>query len=86
VVSVRPFDLVPDLPGASSELHVLGTGPVDDLTMTLRADPSAHALRITFDANPALYSDRDVAEHIRSLAAFFESAIGAPTVRAIPLR
>ncbi len=86
VVSVRPFDLVPDLPGASSDLHVLGTGPVDDLTMTLRADPSAHALRITFEANPALYSDRDVAEHIRSLAAFFESAIGAPTVRAIPLR
>jgi enterobactin synthetase component F len=74
IVNVLPFAVVPELPGASSELQVLGTGPVDDLTITLRADPSAHGLRIELDANAALYSNRSTADHARRLAAFLQAA------------
>jgi len=77
IVNVLPFDLVPDLPGATSTLHVLSTGPVDDLAITLRADASDNRLRIELDANPTLYAEKDVVQHAEHLAAFFRSSAAA---------
>ena len=57
LVNVLPFDAPPVLVGAAAEWHVLGTGPVDDLTITWRGDATGSGLRLELDANPALYTD-----------------------------
>src|SRR5690606_3721602 len=59
LVNVLPFDTPLTLPGVDAALHVVGTGPVDDLTLTWRADGSGRGLRLEIDANPALYSATD---------------------------
>jgi enterobactin synthetase component F len=84
LVNVLPFDDAPSLPGAAASLHVLGTGPVDDITLTLRADPAGAGLRVEIDANPALYSQAAVDGHAKRLAAFVEAALQAPSLAVVP--
>lgn len=84
LINVLPFDEAPDLPGARTRLRVLGTGPVDDLTFTLRADARGNGLHLEIDANPALYGEAVVAEHTRRLARFLETALGAERLAAVP--
>jgi len=84
LVNVLPFDAAPDLPGLSTDLHVLGTGPVDDLTITFRADPTGAGLSLEMDGNPRLYSPSDLAAHGARLAAFLDHALRASTLAEVP--
>jgi enterobactin synthetase component F len=84
LVNVLPFDDAPSLPGAAASLHVLGTGPVDDITLTMRADSAGAGLRVEIDANPALYSQAAVDGHAKRLAAFVEAALQAPSLAVVP--
>lgn len=78
LINVLPFDQAPVLPGCATRLEVLGTGPVDDLTVTLRADAKARGLRLEIDANPELYTEAEVADHVARLAGFLAAAVTAP--------
>lgn len=84
LVNVLPFDSIPDLPGLTTELHVLGTGPVDDLTVTLRADANGAGLSLELDGNPRLYSADDLTAHGSRLAEFIGRALRATTLAEVP--
>ncbi len=84
LVNVLPFDELPALPGATTALRILGTGPVDDITLTIRADQAGAGLRLEVDANPALYTQVAVDGHAHRLAAFIEAALAAPTLAVVP--
>ncbi|MGB7363995.1 MAG: amino acid adenylation domain-containing protein, partial [Rhodococcus sp. (in: high G+C Gram-positive bacteria)] len=60
-VNLMLFDNELVLGDVSGEYHVLTTGPVEDLAVNLYPAPGGdHELQIDFEANPTLYSQRDV--------------------------
>lgn len=56
LVNILPFDEPLQFPGATARTTALATGPVDDLSISLRADSQGDGLRVLVEANPALYS------------------------------
>ena len=79
LVNVLPFDQPPRFDGLDAHVHVLGTGPVDDVSFTFRGE-----LGLTIDANPNLYRDAEIEAHGARLVAFLEAALDAETLGAIP--
>lgn len=77
LVNLLPFEDPPVLPECRAELHVLGTGAVDDLTFAFRADASAAHLHAEIDANPNLYSEEDLSDLATRFARFLSSAVRA---------
>jgi amino acid adenylation domain-containing protein/non-ribosomal peptide synthase protein (TIGR01720 family) len=57
-------------------LHNLATGPVDDLVVNVYEYSDDGALRVDFDANPALYSAADNAAHHRRFLRLLETLPG----------
>ncbi|MGV9870322.1 amino acid adenylation domain-containing protein, partial [Rhodococcus koreensis] len=47
----------------TGQFHVLSTGPVEDLSVNLYPSVAGSSSRIDFEANPALYGDRELAGH-----------------------
>ncbi len=84
LINVLPFDAPVDLPGLQASLHVLATGPVDDLTITWRADGAGRGLRLELDGNPLLYTEADLEAHAARLSAFLANALGASTPGEVP--
>ncbi len=84
LINILPFDAAPALPGLSADVHTLGTGPVDDLTVTVRADATGRGLRIELDGNPRLYSEAALAAHAERLAVFLNAALGSRTLDDVP--
>ncbi|PTW59378.1 enterobactin synthetase component F [Breoghania corrubedonensis] len=77
LVNILPFDEAPQFAGLSSELVILGTGPVEDLTISLRGDPATGRMRLEIEANPALYDEADIAAHAPRLEDFLIRAADA---------
>jgi enterobactin synthetase component F len=84
LVNVLPFDDPPRLHGVRASLHVLATGPVDDLTVTVRASAGLDRLSVEIDANPNLYRDEEVAAHALRLMAFVERCFAAERLADVP--
>jgi len=84
LINVLPFDDSWGLAGLDAQRHILGTGPVDDLSVTFRADNTGHGLRLAIDANPALYSQADVAAHLARLEHFLAKALTASSLAQVP--
>jgi enterobactin synthetase component F len=84
LVNVLPFDTPLDLPGLDVSLHIVGTGPVDDLTLTWRADGAGRGLRLEIDANPALYTATDLDVHAVRLTTFLARALTAASLAEVP--
>ena len=84
LVNVLPFDQPPHFEGLTTTLHVLGTGPVDDISFTFRGDASPK-LTLEVDANPDLYAAEETAAHGRRLAAFIAAALEAETLAETPI-
>ncbi|MEU9113205.1 condensation domain-containing protein [Streptomyces sp. NPDC048483] len=61
-VNLLLCDDAPAFAGAPSEIHHLSAGAVDDLTLTLHSRTD-DGLRIDHDANPALYTEHELAAH-----------------------
>lgn len=80
IVNIQPYHEVPSFPGLTAELHLLGTGPIDDITFDLRGDPAANALRLDIEANPTLHSARETADHATRAAHFIAAALEAGTL------
>lgn len=84
LVNVLPFfHALPTVPGLRVELEVLGTGPVDDLTLTLRGHP-ASSLLLEVEANAELHDAAAVEAHLHRLSHFLEAAGTTHDLRAVP--
>lgn len=77
LINILPFEDPPALSGCRTQLHVLGTGAVDDLTFTIRADATAGHLHAEIDANPNLYSEDELRELAARYAGFLTTAVRA---------
>ncbi len=84
LINILPFDETPEFPGVEASLEVLATGPVDDLTISVRADANADGLRLELDGNPILYTAADLAAHADRLEAFLVAALNATTLAEVP--
>jgi len=79
LVNILPFDQPPRFDELDIRLHVLGTGPVDDISFTFRGDATPH-LTLEVDANPDLYSAEEAAAHGERLTHFIAAALEARTL------
>lgn len=84
IVNIQPFHSIPDFPGLTAELNLLGTGPVDDITFDLRTDPGAATLRLDVEANTGLYTAGEAAAHARRAAHFVAAALQAGRLADVP--
>ncbi|SHJ39429.1 enterobactin synthetase component F [Roseomonas rosea] len=84
IINIQPFHEIPEFPGLTAELHLLGTGPVDDITFDLRTDPGAATLRLDVEANPSLYSAEETAAHAVRAAHFVSAALTAGCLADVP--
>jgi enterobactin synthetase component F len=84
LVNLLPFDTVPVFPGLEVRPQVLGTGPVDDITLTFRGGADASGLRLEIEANPGLYTPGEVAAHATRLAWFCAAALRAERLAEVP--
>ena len=73
LINVQPFYQPLVWPDLSSQLDILSTGPVDDITLGFRGDATA-VLDLEIEANPALYSQAEVDGHAARLPEFLRSA------------
>ena len=62
-VNVMPFDYDFSFAGNRATAHNLSLGPVEDLSISVYDRSDGGPLRIDFDANPALHTAADLAEH-----------------------
>jgi len=83
IVNIQPYHAVPSFPGLTATLHLLGTGPVDDLTFDLRGDPAAGALRLHVEANPTLHGAEEATAHAARAAQFMAAALAAGSLAAV---
>ncbi|TKS53499.1 amino acid adenylation domain-containing protein [Luteimonas yindakuii] len=84
LVNVQPFYRPPRLADLQVSLEILGTGPIDDVTIGFRGD-ATHALDLEIEANPTLYDAVDVAAHAARLQAFLAAACNASQMDGVPL-
>jgi enterobactin synthetase component F len=73
LINVQPFYQPLVLPGMQARLEVLGTGPIDDLTIGYRGH-GAH-LELELEANPDLYDLPTVQAHLARLPHFLHAAL-----------
>lgn len=73
LINVQPFYSPLLWPALTTQLDILSTGPVDDMTLGFRGDAKT-ALDLEIEANAALYSVADVNDHAARLPAFLRSA------------
>ncbi|MEH3156192.1 MAG: amino acid adenylation domain-containing protein [Gordonia paraffinivorans] len=76
-VNLMMFQSQLDLGEATGAVHVLTTGPVEDLAVNIYPGAAGHRLRIDLEANPRLYDDVDLAEHLDRFVGLLESFLGA---------
>jgi len=73
MINVQPFYRPTVLAGTQVTLDILGTGPVDDITLGFRGD-GTQVLDLEIEANPDLYTAADVAAHATRLRTFLAAA------------
>ncbi|PWR17834.1 non-ribosomal peptide synthetase [Zavarzinia compransoris] len=84
LVNILPFERPFALPGLACRSVTLGTGAVDDLTLTFRADPAGGAITLDVDANPDLFSAAETEAHRDRLLWFLDAAATAPRLAGVP--
>jgi enterobactin synthetase component F len=84
IINIQPYHEIPEFQGLTGELHLLGTGPVDDITFDLRTDPGAATLRLDVEANPNLYSAEETAGHATRAAHFVCAVLAAGRLADVP--
>lgn len=72
LINVIPFDETPAFTRLDSAIELLGTGPVDDLTVEARAGANGQAIRLELQANPDLYSQAEIDAHLARLISWLD--------------
>ncbi len=78
VINIEPFDYDLRFAGHPATTHNLSNGSADDLAMFVYDRGDGRGLRIDFDANPALYSAKDLADHQQRLVRLVEAIVRDP--------
>src|SRR4030081_117530 len=79
VINIEPFDYDLRFARHPATTHNLSNGSADDLAVFVYDRGDGNGLRIDFDANPALYSAKDLAGHLQRLARLVYAIVRAPT-------
>src|SRR6266540_824332 len=78
-VNIMRFDYSFSFAGNNAVAHNLSLGPVEDLSIAIYDRSDGAPLRIDFDANPALYTAADLADHQQRFLNLL-AAVGDPDV------
>jgi nonribosomal peptide synthetase DhbF len=78
VVNVEPFDYDFRFAGHAAKPRNLSNGTAEDLGIFLYERGNGQDLQIDFDANPAVYTAQELADHQRRLLAFMTAVIRQP--------
>ncbi|HEY9314179.1 amino acid adenylation domain-containing protein, partial [Williamsia sp.] len=76
-VNLMMFHPVLELGDVVGHLHVLTTGPVEDLSMNLYPGVSGSNLRVDFEANPQLYTEAELTTHHQRFTDFLGRLLAA---------
>src|SRR5882757_2465255 len=79
VINIEPFDYDLRFAGHGATTHNLSNGSADDLAVFVYDRGDGNGLRIDFDANPALYSAKDLAGHLQRLARLVDAIVRDPS-------
>ncbi|MGW5438980.1 amino acid adenylation domain-containing protein [Nocardia asteroides] len=77
VVNIMMFPTEVDFTDVSTSLHVLTSGPIEDLFVNFYQHGANSPVHVDFTANPDLYDDETLARHHRRFLALFEAMIDA---------
>lgn len=75
LINILPFSQSPSLAHCETRLSVLSTGPVDDLTVTIRCSDPRQGLKIELDANPEFYTDQYLRDFGTRFHSFYERVL-----------
>ena len=78
VINIEPFDYDIRFAGYPATTHNLSNGSAEDLAMFVYDRGDGKGLRIDFDANPALYSAKDLADHQQRLLRLVDAIVRDP--------
>src|SRR5258708_15898783 len=78
LINIEPFDYDLRFAGHPATPHNLSNGSADDLGVFVYNRGDGKGLRIDFDANPALYSAKDLADHQRRLVRLVDAIVCDP--------
>jgi nonribosomal peptide synthetase DhbF len=79
VINIEPFDYDFRFAGHPVTTHNLSNGSAEDLAVFVYDRGDGKGLRIDFDANPALYSAKDLADHQERLVKLLDAIIRDPS-------
>src|ERR1700716_1277512 len=78
VINIEPFDYDLRFAGHPATPHNLSNGSADDLAVFVYDRGDGKGLRIDFDANPGLYSAKDLAGHQQRLVRLVDTIVRDP--------
>src|SRR6202048_3417734 len=78
VINIEPFDYDLRFAGHPATTHNLSNGSADDLAVFVYDRGDGKGLRIDFDANPALYRAKDLADHQQRLVRLVDAIVRDP--------
>ncbi|QIS09297.1 non-ribosomal peptide synthetase [Nocardia arthritidis] len=77
VVNIMLFPAEVNFTGVRTNLHVLTSGPIEDLFVNLYQHGAGAPIHVDFTANPDLYDADSLARHHNRFMLLFESLLGA---------
>ncbi|MCP2261200.1 nonribosomal peptide synthetase MxcG [Streptoalloteichus tenebrarius] len=78
VVNIMPFDYDLRFAGHRGTAHNVSAGPVEDLSIAVHHRCDGSGPQVEFDANPALYTEDDLAAHQRTFLALLDALTARP--------
>jgi len=78
VVNIMQFPQQLTFGDVVAELHILSTGPVDDLSLTVYSGTAGRGTRVDLEANPTRYSDDSLRLHHRRFLGLLEALHSSP--------
>uniref|UniRef100_UPI000B0979A0 condensation domain-containing protein n=1 Tax=Nocardia acidivorans TaxID=404580 RepID=UPI000B0979A0 len=79
VVNIMLFPAGIDFDGVESSLHVLTSGPIEDLFVNFYQHGAGASIHVDFSANPRLYDEDSLARQHRRFLTLLESLLDAQT-------
>ncbi|MET9490260.1 amino acid adenylation domain-containing protein [Nocardia sp. NPDC006630] len=77
VINIMLFPAGIDFAGVRSSLHVLTSGPIEDLFVNFYQHGAGAPIHVDFAANPRLYDEDSLGRHHRRFLALLDSLLGA---------
>ncbi|MGX1805265.1 amino acid adenylation domain-containing protein [Nocardia sp. NPDC055321] len=77
VINIMLFPAGIDFAGVRSSLHVVTSGPIDDLFVNFYQHGADAPIHVDFAANPRLYEEDSLVRHHRRFLALLDSVLGA---------